>query len=389
MREELIELTREFVSVPSECKREETYRDISSSVKDCMEDRGIKTHIVFNDRNLCQGWDITLSGEEFPHQSFSWFSHIDETLMKGKASPVEKYNVLGEVGDGEYTIVLHAHMDTRCLGKESWEHPPFSGDYDKGCIWGLGAADNKSGIASALVGVEDINLEKVKVILAFTADEEGGGYTGMGYLTDYKNIPANLVLSTNGPFYKVNVGCWGRLWGIISVEDKDSPENEQLYTIMRKNVHTINKEFARRNIPLQAARFDKTADKYIMVTCNILGDEFDLADLYSVLHETTQIDFGMKVLGTSEYVVSRRNPLFEQLSTIVKDVLGEERAFQVGPASDIRFPIRRNIDAAAFGPICKDSNVHKPEEHVRIDDLVMCTKVYRRFILEVDNLKKS
>jgi acetylornithine deacetylase/succinyl-diaminopimelate desuccinylase-like protein len=82
--------------------------------------------------------------------------------------------------------------------------------------------------------------------------------------------------------------------------------------------------------------------------------------------------------------VSSKNPLFTHFSSALENVLGERLTYQMGPLSDIRFPLRRGVDAAAFGPIRKDSNVHKPDENVRIKDLVQCTRVYQHFICALD-----
>jgi acetylornithine deacetylase/succinyl-diaminopimelate desuccinylase-like protein len=380
---ELVQMTKELIQIPSECTYKETYREITSSIKTFMEDRGINPTVVkANPESLSPGWDVHLSGEVYPPASeYSWFETVSMDL---KRSRVEKYNITGQIGEGDFTLVIHAHIDTRCLGNESWEHSPFSGEIEKGHIYGLGAADNKSGIASGIVSVSEIqSLERISVLLTFTADEEVGGYTGMGYLSECTDMRQNLVLSTNGPFYKVNVGCWGRLWAFISVEEPQSHENTQLYHFLRENLYPMNRVLWKSS--LQIAGIYQTKEGLINVTCNMFSPECSPSYLYSFLCEVApDFDFGMKVAGMSDHVVSSKNPLFTHFSSALENVLGERLTYQMGPLSDIRFPLRRGVDAAAFGPIRKDSNVHKPDENVRIKDLVQCTRVYQHFICALD-----
>ncbi|MBQ6824964.1 MAG: M20/M25/M40 family metallo-hydrolase [Clostridia bacterium] len=54
-------------------------------------------------------------------------------------------------GAGKY-LLLDAHSDTVPVAEgDVWEHPPFSGDFDGTWIYGRGAADDKWGIATALM----------------------------------------------------------------------------------------------------------------------------------------------------------------------------------------------------------------------------------------------
>ncbi len=380
---ELIEMTREFVQISSECTPHESYHEITSSIKAHMEDRGIKPEIVrVSPEQARRAWDINISHERFPSASaYAWF---DTASLKVRTPHVEKCSILGHVGDGDFTLVLHAHLDTRCLEDEQWEHPPFSGDLVEGCLYGLGAADNKSGIAAALAAVEGVNLHRVSVLLAFTADEEMGGYAGMGYLAESARTMGDLVLSTNGPFYKVNVGCWGRVWTLVSVNAPQSRENAELFHVLREHHFSMNRKL--QEFSLQIASIGRNLNGLISVTCNTFSPEFSLPQLYSTLcMAAPQFDFGMKVIGVSDQVVSRKNPLFSHFSTALQTVLGERLTYQMGPVSDIRFALRKGVDAAAFGPIRKDSNVHKPDEHVCIKELVQCVDVYEHFIRALES----
>lgn len=60
-------------------------------------------------------------------------------------------NVLGRVGSGRTKILIDAHLDTVGVGdRASWRHDPFHGKFEKGKIYGRGAADQKAAMAAML-----------------------------------------------------------------------------------------------------------------------------------------------------------------------------------------------------------------------------------------------
>ncbi|AEG58082.1 M20 family metallopeptidase [Sinorhizobium meliloti] len=86
-------------------------------------------------------------------------------------------NVLGRIrGSGEKpAFVLSSHMDTVPVGTVSWKRPPFSGVIEGGRLYGRGATDMKSALASMIAAAGSLarkaHLLKGDVILAFTAGE--------------------------------------------------------------------------------------------------------------------------------------------------------------------------------------------------------------------------
>ena len=77
--------------------------------------------------------------------------------------------------------MLAAHIDTMPVGDLSkWSLNPFGGTLQDGRIYGLGACDNKVGIAAALFAVRSlracgIKLKKSVVLSAYADEEYGGG----------------------------------------------------------------------------------------------------------------------------------------------------------------------------------------------------------------------
>ncbi len=62
-------------------------------------------------------------------------------------------NAVGRIGNGPVVIVYDCHMDTVApASPETWRHPPYNGVVDGGVVHGIGASDNKGGLAAIVHG---------------------------------------------------------------------------------------------------------------------------------------------------------------------------------------------------------------------------------------------
>ena len=92
------------------------------------------------------------------------------------------------------------HTDT--VDYESWDGDPFTLKENNGKLIGLGSCDMKGGIASILYTISKIDLEKNKIALYFTNDEEIG-FEGIKTIKD-NIIPNNIIIgepTNNVPIY--------------------------------------------------------------------------------------------------------------------------------------------------------------------------------------------
>ena len=83
-----------------------------------------------------------------------------------------RYNVVARKGKRRGpSLILNGHLDTVGVAGMS---DPFSGRVDGGRLYGRGAADMKSGVASILSVAAQLAREEIKgeLIVALTADEE-------------------------------------------------------------------------------------------------------------------------------------------------------------------------------------------------------------------------
>jgi acetylornithine deacetylase/succinyl-diaminopimelate desuccinylase-like protein len=115
-----------------------------------------------------------------------------------------------EGGDQPALMILH-HMDVVPANKGSWITDPLSGAIREGYVYGRGALDTKSSGILHLAAFLALHRSKTAlnrdVIFMATADEEAGGFFGVGWLV--KNRPELF----DGVGYVVNEGGGGRVHG--------------------------------------------------------------------------------------------------------------------------------------------------------------------------------
>ncbi|MBK5297323.1 MAG: M20/M25/M40 family metallo-hydrolase [Vicinamibacteria bacterium] len=121
-------------------------------------------------------------------------------------------------GDQPALLLLH-HMDVVPANKASWSTDPLSGEIKDGNLYGRGALDTKSSGILHLAAFIALHRSKTAlnrdVIFMATADEEAGGFFGVGWLV--KHRPELF----RGVGYVLNEGGEGRVRGgraLFSVE---------------------------------------------------------------------------------------------------------------------------------------------------------------------------
>ncbi len=118
----------------------------------------------------------------------------------------ERPNVLYRLrGTTGKPIVLYvAHTDTKPVGdsQKQWESDPFSPALKDGKLYGLGASDMKAAVAAfvyAAAALRQVGPLEGDLVLAFVADEEGGGKYGAHYLAAEYGLKADMALIGEPP----------------------------------------------------------------------------------------------------------------------------------------------------------------------------------------------
>ncbi|MCX8168716.1 MAG: M20/M25/M40 family metallo-hydrolase [Candidatus Methanomethylicia archaeon] len=109
---------------------------------------------------------------------------------------------------GQYSskrLLYLSHLDVVPVGDINlWTHHPFSADIEEGWIYGRGALDCKSLVAAevfSLIFLKRLGIKpKFDLILATTADEEVGGWKGIGWIASKfpEKVKADYVINEGG-----------------------------------------------------------------------------------------------------------------------------------------------------------------------------------------------
>lgn len=127
-----------------------------------------------------------------------------------------------EYGADGPRIALNAHGDVVPPG-DGWQHDPYGGEIDNGCLYGRAAAVSKSDFASytfALRALEAVaRPTRGAIELHFTYDEEFGGLLGPGWLLSQGLTRPDLLIAA-GFSYEVVTAHNGCLQMEVTVHGK-------------------------------------------------------------------------------------------------------------------------------------------------------------------------
>ena len=71
-------------------------------------------------------------------------------------------NVIGQIGRGNTKIMIDSHVDTVHVGDRSqWKWDPFKGKFENGKIYGRGACDQRTSVASMVYAGKAIKQLKL------------------------------------------------------------------------------------------------------------------------------------------------------------------------------------------------------------------------------------
>jgi acetylornithine deacetylase/succinyl-diaminopimelate desuccinylase-like protein len=184
-----------------------------------------------------------------------------------------------EGGDEPALLLLH-HVDVVPADPDHWTRDPFSGEIESGWLYGRGALDTKTGgmlqlqafLALARSGAA---LDRDVIYMA-TADEEAGGYQGVGWLVE--NRPelfegVGYVLNEGGGgsrdgervSFAVEVTQKVPLWLRLVAEDAPShgstPHVTSAVTRLVRALQRLSEHrFEARVVPAVGAFFEALAD---------------------------------------------------------------------------------------------------------------------------------
>jgi succinyl-diaminopimelate desuccinylase len=326
-------------------------------------------------------------------------------------SPKGRWNIVAEKrwGKGGRTLIFNGHLDVVPAGDPSqWKYLPFQGKLYKGRIYGRGASDMKSGIASfihalSMIDRSEISLHQGAVILHLVSDEESHGHQGMGFLTQRGGIQGDAALVGEPTDLRPVIAHKGALWFRISTFGKSAHSAkphlgvnaiEKMIKLMdRLNSLPLEKEHPLLGKPTLSIGTIQGGTKINVVPdrCEIevdrrmlpgekkkevLGEMKEILD--SLQSQDSLFQYRMDEIDFAEpSEVDPEEEIVRVGVEAIQEVVGKKpplRAFS--GFTDSRFYINQcHIPTLVFGP--GDTNqIHTTDESVEVEALVHAAHIY-------------
>ncbi len=398
-RQDLVELTRDLIRIPTVNPPGENYIP-------CAE--------FIGDRLQKNGFDV---------------EYIRAEGVPGDTDKYPRMNIIARRQGSAPGPCVHfnGHIDVVETGA-GWTVDPFEAVVREGKIYGRGSCDMKGGIAAAIVAVEALieaipNLPGVLEISG-TADEESGGFGGVAYLAergwfskprvDHVIIPEPLnvdrvcighrgvwwaEIETHGriahgsmPFFG---DCAVRHMGAVLqlFEDELYPALASRVTEMpvvpdgarssTMNINSIHGGQQEGNEGLPSPCVPDSCRAIIDRRFLIEEDLFEVkSEIRGLLDRLTGERDGFKYTMRDLFEVipsmtDKSAPVVVATAAAIKSVIGKDADIVCSPGTYDQKHIDRIgklKDCIAYGPGIVDL-AHQPDEYVDIDDLVTSAKV--------------
>lgn len=392
MVDEVPELLSSMVQIPTVNPPGE-YQELARFIDDTLKEAGLESEII-----------------EVP----------EEVLAKHEIS-VPKYNVIGKYRGREErpALYLNAHLDTvspECIpgDLELWTVPPFGGLIKDEKVWGRGACDSKGRMAAYIAVILALKRAAIElegsVLLAATADEETGlsAHTGAGYLGGAGMLRGDFAI-VEGYSYEIYYANSGEIWlrivtrgdSLHTSQVKDGGVNANhemvpvLNALMEFQKELKSQESSIPNMGYTIVNIGRveggldgnmTASQCVAEVSIAPTPEHEPQEiiasirerLNSLQAENEQLQVKLEVVNAIPAVVSEKeSKVALALQHAAADLFGTELGVVgLSGRSDLIFFVQAGMEAVNFGPArLYESNLHLPDENVRIQDLVDTAKI--------------
>jgi len=331
-------------------------------------------------------------------------------------SPKGRWNLTAERrwGRGGRTLIFNGHLDVVPAGDPSqWKYPPFEGKLSKGRIYGRGASDMKSGIASFIHALSTIERSKLSfhqgaVILHLVSDEESHGHQGMGFLSQRGGIRGDAALVGEPTDLQPVIAQKGALWLRISTLGKSAHGSkphlgvnaiEKMMKLMGRLISIpLEKEHPLLGKPTLSIGTIQGGTKINVVPdrCEIEVDrrmlpgekkEEVLGEMKRVLDSLQSQDpffrYRMEEIDFAEpSEVNPEEEIVEIAVEAIQNVTGKKPLLKAFSGfTDSRFYVNQcHIPTLIFGPGGMDQS-HTTDESVEVDALVHAAHIYGLIIM--------
>ncbi|WP_436640529.1 acetylornithine deacetylase/succinyl-diaminopimelate desuccinylase family protein [Microbaculum sp. FT89] len=397
--DELVELTRTLIQIPTINPPGEDYEDCARLIGERMRARGFEITYV--------------RGDGTP----------------GDSDRYPRVNVVARREGGSPGACVHfnGHTDVVEVGK-GWTVDPFAGVVKDGKVFGRGACDMKGGIAASIIAVEaliEMHPDFPGALeISGTVDEETGGYGGVAYLArqgyfskprvDHVIIPEPLNVD------RVCLGHRGVWWAQIETHGRIAHGSmpflgdnaiRHMAAVLERFEDDLYPHLAskRTDMPVapEGARqstmninsihgglgedFDGWPSAVVADSCRVVVDrrylieesydevKGEVVDLLERLkRDRKNFRYDLKELWSVPPTMTDKDAaVVRAVAAEIEAVLGKPADYVISPGTYDQKHVARFghlHDCIAYGPGILDL-AHQPDEYVGIDDLVASAKV--------------
>lgn len=297
-------------------------------------------------------------------------------------------------------ILLTGHTDTVPVVGE-WNTDPFVPVVKEGKLYGLGAADQKAGIAAQLAALEGLHLtgqlQRANLLVAFTPDEEALSEGMLAFLAAGRR--ARLAVLSEPHFMPATIGWPGKILIQASVHGRASHGARPQDGVNAIEEATRLVAALGREEPVTHPRLGR----HPYVTLSIRGgyerysltvpDRCDLTiskQLVPGETKETALDAvrragGAMTAGTLEAAWARpyyppaevdpQHPEVQRLVSVYRQVTGRDLELGYGASvCDADYLVDAGIPTVSFGP--SGGHLHQPNEWVNLEEMAVCAEIY-------------
>ena len=323
----------------------------------------------------------------------------------GEAPDGPVHNLFARIGTGAPHFAFAGHTDVVPVGDcAQWSVDPFAAIIANGRLVGRGAADMKSAIAAFVAAAAGHGAPvNGSISLIITGDEEGPATFGTkpllewmeaeGHVPDHCLVGEPTSRTVLGDMVKIgrrgSVNVWLTVKGaqghVAYPHMADNPVRHLvniLHTLQSRVLDGGNAWFDASNLEVTDMHVGNPATNVIPAIAearlNIrFNDEQNGADLVRWIEDVAARETaGAAVIAkiSGEAFITQPCDFSGLIAAAITAETGVTPEFSTsGGTSDARF-IRRVCPVVEFG--LPGSSMHKVDEHVRIDDIHMLTRIY-------------
>lgn len=322
-------------------------------------------------------------------------------------------NLWARRGSAAPVLCFAGHTDVVPPGDEKlWSSPPFEPTFRDDLIFGRGSADMKSGLASMIIALESFLAAHAdhngSLAVLVTSDEEGRARDGtlkvMHVLSERGERIDWCVLgepsSQDSIGDMVRIGRRGSLSGMLSIRGvqghvaypqlADNPIRR--FAPILAELHEITWDDGNEFFPptsFQVVNI-KAGAGAPNVTPGELSARFNFRYSTEWTHESLRqkvhalldahdLDYELNWHLSGEPFLTRPGRLIDAVSQAVAEKVGRAPVLSTGGGtSDGRFISPAGTDVVELGPV--NASIHKIDEHVKVDDVIALTGMYRRIM---------